>query len=238
MKHLRNWIGMVVLVGCVAMVAGCTDKPQTPTNPEGDPKQPPAPVAPLVQPEAPVAPPALPPLEPPIAPPVAPPVAPVPTPPVTPPVAPPPPIAPPVHAGPAPKVVSTFVIDAKVFKKYPAAFVSFDTGKMESADPLTQGRVVVADLWIEPNDPEIAGLKAKFEGMVHPGKDTYVSASTLTYDEITKSPPNIIWDRKLHKAAIVKGGVFLVSSSTGQIFKVRFDEVTKASIKLTFAKLK
>ncbi len=175
-----------------------------------------------------------PPAQQPTATPPVPPELPAPLPP--PPAVPQPPA--PVPA-PAPKTGGTLVIDASVFGEYPAALVSLDTGTIIRLDDAMKAKRAPADLWIEPNDPEIAGLKAEFEGMVHPGEDTQIAVPTsLDYAATTTLPAGATWGRKMPKESIVKGAVFLVKTSAGQFYKVRIDEATKASIKLTFAKLK
>ena len=122
-------------------------------------------------------------------------------------------------------------IDSAKLKGYPAALVSLDEHRITMV-PATREELqkleIVADLWIEPRDPELGGLPEKFEGTTHKGQDTKVAVVTgVTFDELSRVPDGVSWKQGLARKEIRQGTVFLVQSSTGKLYKVRLDTVSR-----------
>jgi hypothetical protein len=125
----------------------------------------------------------------------------------------------------------SITVDSNSYGEYPAAFVSLDENKTSPVPSRGQGKgaVIVGDLWVEPRDPEIAGLTS-FGGMKHQGQDSKVAiVQDQSWDDVTSLPDNLKWQKKIPKAKIVKDLVFLVKSSNGRHYKVRIEEIEKGS---------
>ena len=116
---------------------------------------------------------------------------------------------------------------------YPAALVSLDKA---TAVGFKRGiRSIDADLWIEPNDPEIQGLSARFEGARHEGDDVKLAIPAgQPYESIRHVPGRISWESDLPKQQIAEGLVFLVRSSSGKCYKVRILRRDRRTIQLQY----
>lgn len=121
-----------------------------------------------------------------------------------------------------------------------AAFVSLDAARVIPVPKGPDGLLVEADLWIEPGDPEITGLTARFDGdkYTHAGPDTQVALLPgRRLGEVRDVPGDVVWKTKLSRPEITAGAVFLVRASSGAIYEVRLERVTADVIALTFAPL-
>lgn len=134
------------------------------------------------------------------------------------------------------------IIKKTELKGYPAAFASLDNHRLQNV-PATREELrkltIEADLWIEPDDPEVSGIPKKFEGATHKGDDTKVAAvHSGSFDSIERLPQDVKWIDKLKSKDIKQGNIFFVKSSTGRIYKVRFEHIEKkASITIVYQEL-
>ncbi len=105
-----------------------------------------------------------------------------------------------------------------------AAFISLDKRKaIYHKDG--EATAIAADLWADPGGREIyEGEHAKLA----PVKDK-------TFGEMGSVPEEIAWKGLLEKHEIVGGATFLAKSSTGKIYKLGIEKVSKNSIKMVFA---
>lgn len=151
------------------------------------------------------------------------------------------------------KSIKTLVINRACYTSYPAVIVSLDNAAIISLPEdrkLLRGASITGDLWIEPRDPEIQGLKARFEGAVHVGEDVKVALVKGSFDEIHSVPEGVTWERYVNRRLIKPGLVFLTRSSTGKFYKVRVDGLVRkdntyptdpnneSSMKLSFQAIK
>lgn len=119
-------------------------------------------------------------------------------------------------------------IDKQTFGQYPAAVVSLDQGRVLPA-PGKPGRKapptqVNADLWIEPNDPEIAALTSEIKEIAHVGQDVALAVlEGVDFDGLRAAPAQADWTDRVPKAEIRLGTVFLVRSSSGKLYKLRIE---------------
>jgi len=124
-------------------------------------------------------------------------------------------------------------------EEYPAVFLDLKNNSlMIYSKDLT---VINADLWIEPNDPEISGLTKEFEGMEHVGEDVLLRIidKNLSDKDISSLDLNT-FQRKLDKSKIKAGLVFAVMASDHSLYKVKIISFTIAEqeIKLEHQKIK
>lgn len=123
---------------------------------------------------------------------------------------------------------NTLMIDNKIYEKYPAAFVSLDKGKIYPIeDPRIKTVKVDADLWIEPEDPEIRAIINIKNKIVHEGEDVTVASTDLSYKNIKaiKDINGVKWSESIERDKIHEGAVFIVKSSTNKIYKVKIDKL-------------
>jgi len=124
-------------------------------------------------------------------------------------------------------------------EEYPAVFLDLKNNSlMIYSKDLT---VINADLWIEPKDPEIAGLTKESGGMEHVGEDVLLRIidKNLSDKDISSLDLNT-FQRKLDKSKIKAGLVFAVMASDNSLYKVKIISFTQSEqeIKLEHQKIK
>ncbi|MFC2157220.1 protein kinase [Acidobacteriota bacterium] len=140
--------------------------------------------------------------------------------------------------------ISTLRIDSQYFTFYPAVFVSLDEAEIIKLPPSEEelmGARVAADLWIEVRDMEIGGLPGEIEGIDHTGSDTKLAVvEGLEFEALTSVPPDVEWKNVIYKRDVKVGLIFLVSSSSEKIYKVRVDEFDRErnTMSLSFSLLR
>jgi len=139
-----------------------------------------------------------------------------------------------------PSKVASVLVDLQ--RAPQATLVSLDARQLLSLPDPTQSQEIYGDLWVDPGDPEIAGLGGNVNGYAHAGRDTsvaLVSTNKSDFESLNAMPSEVQWQLSLPEAHIVPGTVFLARSSTAKIYKVRIDELEKPSrrMRLAFTRL-
>lgn len=133
---------------------------------------------------------------------------------------------------------------------YPAFLLSFNRHLAVPWDRLAAvpaGTAVDADLWVEPQDPEIASLGSTFEDYRRQGSDVRVSlilareratgnASPSRMAQLVRAdwPYRGTWQRGLSRAAIGPGTLFAVEANSGAGYLVLVSRMTERSISLRY----
>jgi len=134
---------------------------------------------------------------------------------------------------------------------YPAFLLSFNRHLAVPWDRLAAvpaGTAVDADLWVEPQDPEIDGLGSAFEGYRRQGSDVQVSlilpaersgpgtASASRTAQLTRMdwPDGGPWRRGLSRSAIGPGTLFAVETNNGSMYLVVITRIAANAITLRY----
>lgn len=130
----------------------------------------------------------------------------------------------------------SLIIDKTKYENYPAVFVSLMNAQILSVNTKKykeQIKSIDADLWIEPNDPEISTI---------PGRNAKIAYLATEYKDLSKIPNYVHWGEKLEKRQIRGGNMFLVKTEHGNVFKVFINTFHKEGIdsyiKITFTEIK
>ena len=121
------------------------------------------------------------------------------------------------------------IINQTSYGEYPAIFFDLSSGNILKFDgynemyPNDIDEKIDADLWIEPSDPEIAGLENSFEGyQEHIGSNVLIKV--LSDGETEKSAVEqfpIGFSKKITKSKIKNGTEFIVYSSEEFFYKMK-----------------
>jgi hypothetical protein len=127
------------------------------------------------------------------------------------------------------------------FGDYPAVILNLETGAYSQIndDFSDLNSDLVGDLWIEPSNPEIAGLKPHGK-RGHKGEDVLLKVLKydLTDDEI-KNLEIATFTNKLRSIDIDVGLDFIVKASSGNLYKFRVSQlnIDKGEITLEYRKI-
>lgn len=101
-----------------------------------------------------------------------------------------------------------------------------------------KGRIT-ADLWVEPDDPEVAAVNDKvMNPYLIKGTTTKLTRVFSNYEDIKFIPSGVTWKRRLSKENVKRGTVFLVQSAKKKIYKVRIDHVSESLIQITYREIR
>ena len=123
-------------------------------------------------------------------------------------------------------------------EEYPAVFLDLKNNSLMIYSKDVD--VINADLWIEPNDPEIAGLTNREGGIEHVGEDVSLRIIDRNLsDKDIRSLDLNTFQRSLDKSKIKAGLVFAVMASDKSLYKVEIISFTQSEqeIKLEHQKI-
>ena len=124
-------------------------------------------------------------------------------------------------------------------EEYQAYFISLEDKQITPIQEVLKQEQVVADFWLETQDPEIGTMGDEFEGLPHKGSPTQVSVYTASSYKALKTIPSAIeWKDYIESKDINEGMVFLVKASSGMIYKVKLKAFDREEVKLVYKRLK
>ncbi|MCL5244460.1 hypothetical protein M4I21_01480 [Cellulophaga sp. 20_2_10] len=124
-------------------------------------------------------------------------------------------------------------IDTSSYGSYPAVFVDLSSGSLLKLD--ANLKEIDADLWIEPNDPEINGLEESFDGgITHSGENVLLRILEKGEHEadIKKMFPNTFVD-SVDRGKIKTGLQFIVHTSENLFYVIKISSFSKEDEEMT-----
>ena len=134
-------------------------------------------------------------------------------------------------------------ISKDIYGDYPAIFLNLRTGESFKInnDFKDTNNPIDADLWIEPNNPELSWLDWTFEWHIHKGNDTKILFSNQKYEDMNiESIAKQEFFKKLEPENIVEWNAFIVKASNNTFFKVKITYLDEKNneMKLVYSILK